>query len=203
MGRRATLAAVCLLLALPRCACEDELNTLVPDILITPESLDMGRRTVGIASDALFRVGNEGTAAVNILEYRVDALSAADAAELFGGDFLSLDGSAFEITAGPEQVFAQRSEDATVTFLPMEQGRYAGRLVVRSDDLDKPEVSIAILGEGGPPLIEADPNPVDFGEVNEGPGASAARRASPSTSVPTRPPLAPSRSRNSSASRCR
>jgi hypothetical protein len=171
MKAPALLAAAVVALLAPGCACDDDLNTLKPSILVTPERIDMGQRPVGSRSEAGFRVGNEGTAPVTVLEYRVDPLP-DDLVEELGGGFLDASGEAFSVVVGPPRVAAQRSEEGRLGFLPGAQGRYAGLLVVRSDDLERPRLTVPILGEGGPPRIEAQPPSVSFGVVNEGPGAS-------------------------------
>lgn len=158
-----------LALLLPRCSCEDELGELRPHAQITPELIDMGNRVVGQSSTAFFTVGNIGSAPVN-LSYTIAPLDEAWRAEL-GPDFVDADGNAFSVADAPATVMAQRSVDGHVAFLPTTQGRFAATLVVRTDDLDRPELRLPVIGRGGPPEIQANPQEVDFGVVNEGPGA--------------------------------
>lgn len=159
------------LLTTSHCACEDDIGAIAPHILLTPEVIDMGRRVVGVTSEAGFIVGNEGTASVEIASYTIEALPEEVQAEL-GVSLFDASGAAFSVKSGPEQVGARRSGEGAVAFTPNEQAHYGGLLVVRSNDLERPTLHIPVLGEGGPPLIEADPRSVDFGIVNEGPGAS-------------------------------
>lgn len=165
---RALLLA--LLLVLPRCACEDELSELRPEVRVVPDRIDMGRRAVGRPSEAFFTVSNTGTAKVN-LRYEIAPLDEAARTEL-GGVFVDAEGVAFAVADGPAEVGPQRSVDGHVRFTPPLRGRFGATLVVRSDDLERPELRVVLLGEGGPPLIEASPAELSFGVVNEGPGAS-------------------------------
>jgi hypothetical protein len=171
MRNRALLGLIVALLATPRCGCDDDLNQLDPIIKITPELMDLGRRTVGTLNEAGFTVGNEGTGPLSVIEYTFEPLDEDVLAER-DETFLDTSGAVFSLVEGPDRVGARSSEDATLGFTPTAQGFYGGTLVVRSDDLDNPRVRLPIIGEGGPPLIEAEPPAVDFGPVNEGPGAS-------------------------------
>lgn len=171
MRTRVLVGTVFVLLALTRCSCEDDLGELKPHILLTPDVIDMGRRVVGATSEAGFLVGNEGTAPVDVSSYTIEPLPEEVRAEL-GVDLFDASGAAFSVVSGPEQVGARRSEEGRIGFRPTEQARYGGLLVVRSNDLERSTLRIPVLGEGGPPLIDADPRSVDFGTVNEGPGAS-------------------------------
>lgn len=171
MGNKALFGLVLALLGTSRCQCEDDLNQLSPDIVVTPEVMNLGDRLVGSLNEAGFTVGNEGTATVNVLGYDFEALTEAEQDEL-GGPFLDASGAAFSLVDGPDRVDANRSVDAVLGFLPAERGVYGGAMIVRSDDLETPAVRVPLVGNGGPPLIEAQPAEVSFGEVNEGPGAS-------------------------------
>lgn len=171
MRHAALVGVVLVLVGTSRCTCDDELSELSPAISVTPSVIDMGRRVVGRSSQAGFLVGNDGTAPVNVREYAMEPLPDDLAAEI-GGEIFDKSGSAFSIVDGPDQVGARRSVEGHIGFLPAQQARYGGMLVVRSDDLERPLLRIPVVGEGGPPIIEADPASVDFGVVNEGPGAS-------------------------------
>lgn len=165
------LGLVVVLLGTSHCSCEDELSSLKPEIKVTPAVIDMGRRVVGQTSQAGFVVGNEGTAAVDIISYTIEPMSDELAAEL-GVELDDESGAAFSVVEGPGSVGTRRSAEGKIGFSPPAQARYGGVLNVRSNDPERPLLRIPLLGEGGPPLIEADPASVDFGVVNEGPGAS-------------------------------
>ncbi|MFZ9889490.1 MAG: choice-of-anchor D domain-containing protein, partial [Myxococcota bacterium] len=170
--RRPFQAAIGLFLAVTNgCSCDDSLSALRPRLLVNPEIIDMGRRVVGKSSQADFLVGNEGTAPVSILAYEIDELTTDERVAL-GGDFVDVTGAAFSVVGGPAAVGAQRSAEGQIAFQPSTRERFGGALVIRSDDLEHPVLRVPLVGEGGPPLIEAEPPSVDFGVVNEGPGAS-------------------------------
>lgn len=171
MRSHVLVGLVFVLLATSRCACDDDLSELTPRIQLTPEIIDMGRRVVGVTSEAGFLVGNDGTAAVAVSSYTIEPMP-DDVAASLGVELFDKSGAAFSVVGGPEDVGARRSAEGTIAFLPTQQARYGGMLIVRSNDLERSVLRVPVLGEGGPPLIEADPERVDFGVVNEGPGAS-------------------------------
>lgn len=173
MRQRAPFGLVLVLVVLgtSRCGCDEDLSELVPAIQVSPAVIDMGRRLVGEPSEAGFLVGNEGTAPVDVLGYSIEPMSDELAAEI-GGELHDKSGAAFSVISGPQQVGTRRSAEGQIGFLPTEQARYGGVLIVRSNDLENPLLRIPLVGEGGPPMIEAEPASVDFGIVNEGPGAS-------------------------------
>ena len=158
--------ALCALAVLPRCACEDDLEKLFPEIVVTPESIDLGARGIATQNDATFLIGNAGTAKLEVSAARMEAYDGDSAG------FLDVSGGAFTVVSYPSAVAPDDDpQPGTVRFVPVTQGKFAATLVIESDDEQNPEVRVPVFGEGGAPLIEADPEAIDFGVVNEGPGA--------------------------------
>lgn len=167
--------ALLLLAGLPRCACDDDLSTLRPRVRATPESIDMGRRPVGERSSATVTLGNTGTASANCSAEIVALDPELDAAAWarWQPEQSQVEGAAFSLDEPLlDLVMPSRSVERLVHFTPPGRGFFGGTLRFVCDDLDQPEARIPLFGEGGPPLIEVEPGAVDFGVVNEGPGAA-------------------------------
>jgi hypothetical protein len=161
-----------LLALLPLAACDcgtgEVISELVPDIVVTPPTLDMGEVAVGLETDALLNIGNVGTAALSVFSAELGPLRADSELE---GPFVDDQGAFFSVDA-PTQVFATEIGEATVTANPDARGRYAATLTLETDDPDERTVLIDVLAIGGPPRIAAVPEALDFGDVNEGAGAA-------------------------------
>ncbi len=164
VGLLGLLALVCL----PRCACDDDLDQLIPDIVVVPERIELGQRSLSEATTWLFQIGNEGTGPLVLTEITIEAFDDPDSAP---GEWLDTAGAAFSVMTAPEQVAPDDVEEGQILFTPSDRGRFGGTLVIRSDDPDEPEVRVPLIGEGGGPLIEAIPEALDFETVNEGPGS--------------------------------
>jgi hypothetical protein len=136
------------------CRCGANLEQLHAVIAVDPDHIDFAAQDVGQPTTALFQVGNRGTGALTI-DARVT-------------------GDAFALDAAPDHVAAGLAERGQVRFTPPAEGSFAGSLVMTSDDETHPTLIIPLTGEGGPPELTITPNPVDFGLVNEGPGATRA-----------------------------
>jgi hypothetical protein len=152
---RGLFVASALVLALSHCECEEELSELIPDIVVTPAQVDLSERVVArtFEQPGAVEIGNRGTAPLRISSIQIEPPQ-----------------SAFEIVESPTEVEVNQSTKLTLRFTPPQQGEFNAELVIQSDDPDEKEVRIPLKGIGGPPRIEADPNEVDFGVVNEGPG---------------------------------
>jgi hypothetical protein len=152
---RSLFAAALLSLVLTRCECEEDLSELNPDIVVTPAEVNLDERVVArpFEQPGAVEVGNRGTAPLRISAFTIDPPSAP-----------------FEVLEEPGNVPVNQTLSLTLRFHPPAQGEYTADLVIVSDDPDEKEVRVPLRAVGGPPRIEADPNDVDFGVVNEGPG---------------------------------
>lgn len=166
--RSALLGAALACVALVGCDCEGDLDNLAPDIVVLPESIDLGLRSLSEGTEWAFVIGNDGNANLIIQEVRIDPVDEPAASS---GGWVDTSGAAWTVLEQPAQVVPSGVEEGKVLFTPAAQGRFGGTLVIRSDDPDEPEVRVPLAGEGGTPLIEALPEALDFGVVNEGPGA--------------------------------
>lgn len=150
----------------PGCSCDEDLEQLFPDITVTPDEIDFGKQRVAYEAKAKYNIGNKGNAILRVKSISLVALDSAEEAE-----FLDLTGTAFSLLEIPEEVGVDEVVEAQVRFLPPSQGKFGGKIVIESDDEDSGLLEIPVFGEGGPPMIEAIPAEVDFGLVNQGPGA--------------------------------
>ncbi len=135
------------------CRCGEDLRTLEADIAVAPAAVAFSRSRVLVPTTAAVQVGNRGTARL-ILTASVDPPD-----------------QGFSVDA-PDNVAPGLAKDATVTFTPPSRGAFAADLVLASNDPDTPELRVPLSGEGGPPILSIDPDPVEMGLVNEGPGAT-------------------------------
>lgn len=163
-------SAILLVLTLTRCECSEDLGELRPKLQVTPTEIDMGRRQVAETSFASFTIGNVGTAFASC-SFEIEAATAEELGEAIS-EFDDISGAAFQPPEGPSTVSPNQSVQEEIAFTPPSRGKFAGTLVVISDDLNNPRIRLPLRGEGGPPLIEVEPERVDFEVANEGPGAA-------------------------------
>jgi hypothetical protein len=74
---------------------------------------------------------------------------------------LDLDGLPLAIAPGEEQ-------EVPVTFAPQGPGSAAARVLVRSDDVELPQVPVTLMGRADTPSLRISPDPVDFGTQRVG-----------------------------------
>jgi hypothetical protein len=149
MLRTPFLCALVVTTVVSACQCGEVVQALEADIAVQPESIAFSQSIVGQPSQARLQIGNRGTARLT-LSARVEP---AD--------------QGIEIVA-PDEVRAGLAEDATVVFTPLARRAFAADVVITSNDPDTPELRVPVTGEGGPPDVVIEPNPIDFGLVNEG-----------------------------------
>jgi len=164
-GERALRTALPLMLvALARCSCEEDLEELRPDIVVTPESIALGVVGLSVETPVTIRIGNVGRADLDVVAIRIEAIDDD------GTPFVDRTGAAFTVKTAPDAVEPDDVQDLTLGFVPLSEGRYGAVVVIASDDPDTPEVRVPVVGEGGAAAIAADPTELDFGVVSEGPG---------------------------------
>ena len=151
----------------PSCSCDEDLEQLYPEVVVTPSEIDFGEQRVGVESSAKFQVGNIGNTFLVLKDVSIEPLQSESS-----DDFVDVTGSAFSLTNLPEEISVDGAEEGTIYFNPPTQGRFGAQIVIESDDVERPFVRVPVYGAGGPPRIEAIPEELDFGIVNEGPGAS-------------------------------
>ena len=112
--------------------------------------IDFGQVQVDFEHEQTLRIISAGASALNITELRVSApFGIRDAVPLSIGSGQNL--------------------QLTVTFKPTEVGkRELGKLVIVSDDPERPEITITLQGTGIQATAVAMPNPLDFGDVFQG-----------------------------------
>lgn len=150
----AVVTAVVTAALLGACRCGETLDALEPDIAVEPTALDFSRARVAAATLATVQVGNRGDGRLD-LEVHIEP-----------------SGTAFFVESAPDFVRPRLAADVVVRFTPPARGAFDAELVLSSNDPDTPELRVPLSGEGGPPILSIDPDPIDLGLVNEGPGAS-------------------------------
>ena len=130
----------------------------VPDINLSPTSLNFGTVTVGTPSMLSFQIQNLGTAALNVTSIIPTAGTSAE----------------FAITSAPALPFtipAGGSQAVQVTYTPTGVGLDSGGLDIASDDPDEATVTLGLSGTGvaaPEPDINLNPPSLAFGTVTVG-----------------------------------
>lgn len=146
---------LCAVVVVDGCQCEEPLATLVPDIIVSPAELAWGTVVVGVGHVEEVQIGNRGTGGLSVASVTVEP-----------------DDAGFVVVSAPRRVQAQQADVVAVELSPPLAGVYAAELVIVSDDPDTPEVRVPLSGEGGVGHLVVTPDPLDFGVVHEGPGAT-------------------------------
>lgn len=105
----------------------------LPDIVLSTDVLDFGAVATGEESILFLTVRNDGDAELNI----------SQTAQTGSGSFsllTDLDGQTLP---------ASSETSVVVSYLPVQDTGDQGNFVIYSDDLDEPEVSVSLLGNGG------------------------------------------------------
>jgi hypothetical protein len=139
------------------CDCSETLSSLVPDIAVSPAELDFGTVAVGVAVREQVQVGNRGTGALTLASVEVEPADAG-----------------FVVASAPNRVQPGQADVIEVELAAPFSGTYAAELVIVSDDADTPEVRVPLTAEGGVARLVVEPDPIDLGLVNQGPGGSRA-----------------------------
>lgn len=172
--RRRALSLLCALslpLLLARCECgPEDVAELNPEIVVNPDEVNLGDRGVNVNNNFTIEIGNVGNALLSISDVRI---ASDPSAEDFADEApIDLDGVAFSVLSFPETVDRDTNELIQLNFVPVSQGFFAGMLEIASDDPERPLVQVPLRGFGGQAEITLEPDAIDFGIVNEGPGSA-------------------------------
>lgn len=135
--------SLALLLLAAGCDCEGGMVTPSPAKLeVEPEILDLGEVFVGVLGRGVVTLRNTGTSSLQILG-------------------ISLLEERFAIESRPEGPrLAPASSDVVVlTYRPTQVGVHQDRLLIKSDDPDRPEITVIVR------LLAVEPPPCDDGNV--------------------------------------
>lgn len=120
----------------------------VPELTVSPLSIDFGTISVGNSSTAEVRIENSGTATLN-----VDALviSGDTAGFTVGGN-----------TAGPFTLEPGAAVAVIVSFTPLQEGATNATLGINSNANPTPTATVELRGEGGVAMIDVQPPSLSF-----------------------------------------
>jgi PKD repeat protein len=127
----------------------------VPNIVVSPLSIDFGNVTEKTNSDRKVNIANTGQAALTIGAF-LDSPNSLD----------------FSIVTGPPATLAPSQQtDVVVRYTPDAVGADAGALAINSNDPDMPQITVPLSGSGvAAPVpvcvINVGPASVDFGTLN-------------------------------------
>ncbi|MCB9777112.1 MAG: choice-of-anchor D domain-containing protein [Alphaproteobacteria bacterium] len=158
MSRRVALPLVGLLLA--ACGPDTNINRLIPDMAVAPESLDFGRVVIGEGGTLELQIVNAGAGPLSISD-----ISMADGPAA----------AAYTVMPAQLDLDASSSETVLVTFEPDDLTTYSGELLIGSNDPERPLVAVPVTGEGGNggPDLVLDKTSLDFGDVEVGDSETA------------------------------
>jgi hypothetical protein len=127
----------------------------VPDISVTPSSLDYGNVVIGTSPVRNVTIQNIGVEDLNVTGISLGTGSSSE----------------FEITSDPSPVIIGPSGFATVdvTYSPLGLGGDNGILEIFSNDPDEPVVTVTLMGNG----IDAPPPGITFHEIQSGGSTSS------------------------------
>jgi len=133
----------------------------VPEIDVSPMSLDYGVVFIGSSSSLSVTIENIGSADLDVTSIALGAGTSAD----------------FAIAPGPASIVLAPGANVTVevTYSPSDEDTDSGTLVIDSDDADEPVVTVSLIGNGVPvPVAEIDVSPMslDYGDVFIGSSSS-------------------------------
>lgn len=130
----------------------------VPNIAVTPTSIDFGAVTVGFPETGIVNIANDGNADLTVTDL---ALSG------------STDFGLINEPATPFAVAPNNSVNLTVEYAPLSEGTDNGTLAISSDSPNEETVTVALVGTGVPAPVDecqlaVDPASIDFGIVEIG-----------------------------------
>jgi hypothetical protein len=153
------------ILALAGCAAPDtQITKLTPDLAVAPGEVDFGDVVPSYVLERSLQVVNAGRARLEITGIYMEGSGDASVATVDGFTIDLPDGDTAELNPND-------SITVDISFAPEDLTSYGAELVIESNDVDEPEMRIALSGTGvvGPlPDIKLSTNAIDFGEVPPG-----------------------------------
>ena len=136
------------------CQCDEPLADLIPVMVVSPGTLDLGTVRTATRIDDTIQVGNRGSGTLSIQEIRLDP-----------------DDAGFSLLGElPTQLSPGEAVDVAVAFLGPAPGDYAATLTFASNDPETPVIVVPLTAVAGTAALSIRPNPVNLGRVNQGPG---------------------------------
>jgi hypothetical protein len=127
------------------------LNRVRPELFVSAEPLDMGTLPVLNEKQAELPLLNFGRAVLMVSS--VKPLNAP---------------GAFRIVSAPTEVYSGTTELVVIAFRPPSEGLFQETLRIESDDLEQPQVDVALVGIGSTrAVVNVEPASLDFGRVPE------------------------------------
>ncbi len=134
----------------------------VPDLVVTPESINYGNVAQTITVTRTFSMFNNGSEPVEIESMILDT----------PGEFEIVADAGFAPTTGGSGTIEPLGEAmVSVTYTPLDEGEDFGRILIASNDPDEPNQSVTLLAIGGGTpecRVSIRPDPVNFGLVTRG-----------------------------------
>lgn len=127
------------------CDCKPHVATVKPTLGVTPTALDFGKVKKGRSAPLALKLEAQTNAAVTLSSLTLESGGAPGGAE------------GFSIGEAPKQIDALGNATVTITFSPSAFAAYEAALVIASNDEDRPQIRVPLLGEGTKAIVEVTP----------------------------------------------
>ncbi|MBX7115344.1 MAG: choice-of-anchor D domain-containing protein [Myxococcaceae bacterium] len=138
MTRSHVALALIGVVAFTHCRCSDGTNAVKPSVAVTPKQVDFGPVKVGERMIRMITLKSETRVSAQISDVRVEGSGAA----------------AFRVDSKPGFIASLGADTLTLSFAPSELAGYVAKVVIVSNDAEKPEQTVTLSGEGAKPIIE-------------------------------------------------
>lgn len=145
-ARLQILVLLAVALSLGGCNCKQHVATVKPTLGVDPSALDFGKVKKGLSAGLSLKLDAQTQAAVQLSGLTLESGDGPGGAE------------GFSIGTVPAQVDGLGSATVTVTFTPAMFAAYAATLVIASNDEDRPQLRVPLLGEGAKAVAEVTPD---------------------------------------------
>ena len=133
---------------------ETNIQQIYPNLVVSTETIDFGEVLIGTTQTQSMQIINAGVGPLYIQEIS-----------------LSTEEGPFSLTNAPEELRSDEISELKFEFSPQDYQSYTQDLLIKSNDEERPELIISLIGEGGDgpqPNIRLDQATLDFGSVSAG-----------------------------------
>lgn len=131
---------------------ESGITAGVPALVVDPADVDFGNVVVGAESTLGLALRNEGVGRLTVIGAELEAGSSPD----------------FRLAEVSESVDGNATGSLGIAYAPTAEEADIGAVILATDDPDRPEWRVPLLGAGVRPVVDVDPENLYFGAVAEG-----------------------------------
>ena len=138
-------AVFLLSIAMSACRCGPQVNKIAPSLNVSPTGISFDKVKVDDAATFIVNFESKTNTAVTVSSVKLEAGTAPGGVE------------GFTLKNTPTQIEALGKTQMQIVFTPKAVQAYSVTLVISSDDPEKPQVRIPVIGEGAQPLVAVTP----------------------------------------------